>query len=175
MQGYADKTISKEDIRCLYGLGAALGMVVRGQEDDPFHILISGFTGKNSIKDLTGAEFATIKRELIKRGKLGNRQDPLKSRESAPARKRHAEVPGGITADQQRKVWRLMYALKDCDVQPNDVLLGERLCAIIRKELHRDCTAASPFRFIAIQDGHRLIEILKKYVANAERRRCDSP
>ena len=82
-------------------------------------------------------------------------------------RKQHEEIPGGVTAEQQRKIWRLMYQLRDLDHTPSRATLGERLCGIIRKQLHRDCTPEQPFRFLSLADGWRLIEILKGIVGTA--------
>ena len=72
---------------------------------------------------------------------------------------------------QQRKVWRLMYQLEKLDEKPSAARLGDRLCGIIRKEIHIDCIARQPFRWLTYQQGVKLIEILKKYVANAQRRK----
>ena len=72
---------------------------------------------------------------------------------------------------QQRKVWRLMYQLETLDEKPSSARLGDRLCGIIRKELSVDCVAKQPFRWLTYQQGVKLIEILKKYVANAQRRK----
>ena len=40
-------------IRKIYAIGGALGMVKRNEEDDLLHELVEGMTGKKSIKALT--------------------------------------------------------------------------------------------------------------------------
>lgn len=72
---------------------------------------------------------------------------------------------------QRRKVWRLMYQLEELDDKPSSAKLGDRLCGIIKKELHIDCTSKQPFRWLTYQQGSKLIEKLKKYVENAQRRK----
>lgn len=51
-------------------------------------------------------------------------------------------------------------------------LLGDRLCAVIKKEFHADATAKNPFAWISFEQGNDLIETLKRYVAN-EKRKCE--
>ena len=45
-------------IRKIYAIGGALGMVKRNEEDDLLHELVEGMTGKKSIKALTYGEAA---------------------------------------------------------------------------------------------------------------------
>ena len=75
-----------------------------------------------------------------------------------------------MTAGQQRKIWALMYELKKYDKEPNHVQLGERLCAVIKKELGTDALAKSPFAWISFSQGNTLIEVLKGYVENEKRK-----
>lgn len=98
------------------------------------------------------------------RGKLS----PPKPRNSKP--KEHETRPGGVTSGQQKKIWFLMYELKKCDEVPNDVQLGDRLCAVIKKEFGADAVARNPFAWITFEQGNNLIEILKRYVASARKR-----
>lgn len=118
---------------------------------------------QSSVSALTNSEFRAVQAELLEKLKLKNRTEPLEQRR----RKQHEETPGGVTAEQQRKIWRLMYQLRDLDHTPSRATLGERLCGIIRKQLHRDCTPDQPFRFLSLADGWRLIEILKSIVGTA--------
>ena len=69
-----------------------------------------------------------------------------------------------------KKIWFLMYELKKCDEVPNDVQLGDRLCAVIKKEFGADAVARNPFAWITFEQGNNLIEILKRYVASARKR-----
>ena len=157
------QTITKEEIRRIYALGAAAGLLESGNREDALHCVVQRITGKESVSALTGAEFRAVQAELLEKLKLKNRTEPLDQRK----RKQHEETPGGVTAEQQRKIWRLMYQLRDLDHTPSRATLGERLCGIIRKQLHRDCTPDQPFRFLSLADGWRLIEILKSIVGTA--------
>lgn len=59
----------------------------------------------------------------------------------------------------------MMYELQKRDTAPSAASLGERLCGIIKKELQVDAVPAQPFAWLTFQDGNKLIEVLKKYVA----------
>ena len=48
--------------------------------------------------------------------------------------------------------------------------LGDRLCAVIKKEFGADAIAKNPFAWITFEQGNNLIEILKRYVASARKR-----
>ncbi|MDL2217399.1 DUF1018 domain-containing protein [Christensenellaceae bacterium OttesenSCG-928-M15] len=159
------QAISKQEIKRIYALGAGAGLLDRDSRDDLLHDVVYTLTAKESISALTQEEFRRVERELLNKYKLGNHQAPLKKREP----KSHAETPGGITADQQCKVWALMYALRDLDGPGRKAALGERLCGIIRKQLHRDCTPEQPFRFVTQADGWRLIEAVKGMVDTAKK------
>ena len=53
--------VSKGTVKSIYALGAKLGMVERGDEhEDALHMLVQGLTGKESVKELTPAEAATV-------------------------------------------------------------------------------------------------------------------
>ncbi|ADU26092.1 phage protein GemA/Gp16 family protein [Ethanoligenens harbinense] len=98
--------ITKQQIKSIYALGAGLHIVGRGH-DDELHALVDGLTGKESITALDRDEAQRVIAELMRRMR-GTPPVP-------PARKKprhYEEAPGGITADQQRKVWALMYELK---------------------------------------------------------------
>ena len=77
---------------------------------------------------------------------------------------------GGMSEGQIRKVWRLMYDLKGFDKEENTASVGERLCGIIKRELKIDAQSKEPFVWLTYQNGSTLIERLKKYVENAEKR-----
>ena len=159
------RTIEQFQIRKIYAIGNALGIVHSGVGDDELHTLISGVTGKESIKKLTYQEAC----------KVITRLEELQGKSVSPKRRmrhtaKHHEKPGGVTAGQQKKVWALMYELKKHDKNPNDVLLGDRLCAVIKKELHTDATAKNPFIWLDFEQGNKLIEILKRYVASTEKK-----
>lgn len=75
-----------------------------------------------------------------------------------------SSVPGMISKGQKKKVWALMYTLKSLDDVENDISLGKRLCAIIKKELGIDALQDNPFLWVEYDDANKLIEVIKKYV-----------
>lgn len=54
-----------------------------------------------------------------------------------------------------------MYSLEKLDKKPSSAKLGDRLCGIIKKELHIDALPKYPFAWLTYQQGVKLIEILK--------------
>lgn len=153
--------IATQQIRKIYAIGNALGIVERGNSEDSLHDLVSSITGKDSLKTLTYAEAQAVIRDLEKR--QGNSPPP--QRRAAT----HTERPGGATEGQQRKVWALMYELQKRDTVPSTASLGERLCGIIKKELRLDANPEQPFAWVTFQACNKLIEVLKKYVANVKK------
>ncbi len=158
------KAIEQFQIRKIYAIGNALGINGAGAGEDELHALVGGVTGKDSIKSLTYREACAVIARL----------EQLQGRAASPKKygkpKEHESRPGGATCGQQRKIWALMYELKKYDEIPNDVQLGDRLCAVIKKELGADATARNPFAWITFEQGNHLIEILKRYVASARKR-----
>lgn len=63
-------------IRKIYAIGGALGMVKRGEDDDLLHELVNGMTGKTSIKELTYGEACKVIGEL--EGRQGTQLQILK-------------------------------------------------------------------------------------------------
>lgn len=124
--------INGQQIKKIYAIGNALGIVERGNEEDALHSLVAAITGKGSVRALTSSEAQAVINDL-----------------------------------QQRKVWALLYELQKADTAPSRATLGQRLCGILKKELHIDALPKEPFAWIDFETCNRLIEILKKYVANA--------
>lgn len=140
-----------------------------GNKDDMLHALVYRITQKESIRCLTESEYHEVIKELAEQIKVQRLEEPPSHPFKA---KKYEESGRGMMSDgQQRKVWRLMYQLEKLDEKPSSARLGDRLCGIIRKELSVDCVAKQPFRWLTYQQGVKLIEILKKYVANAQRRK----
>ncbi len=159
------KRIEQFQVRKIYAIGHAIGIAGSGTGEDELHMLVEGMTGKDSIKELNYSEACEVIARL----------EELQGRSASPkplGRRKHEyrERPGGITIDQQKKVWALMYELKKHDAVVNDVALGNRLCKIISKELHVNATAKEPFAWLDFNRGNNLIEILKKYVESAKRK-----
>lgn len=160
------RTVEQFQIRKIYTIANALGISDFRADEDELHVLVSGLTGKVSIKELTYKEANNV----IKR--LEELQGKSASQRPKTSTKEHKSRPGGVTSGQQKKIWALMYELKKYDRTPNDVQLGDRLCAVIKKEFHADAIAKNPFAWISFEQGNDLIETLKRYVAN-EKRKCE--
>lgn len=156
------KAVQQFQVRKIYAIGHALGIVGSGSDEDELHELVAGATGKESIKALNYKEACAVI------ARLEELQGKTVSPKSAGNRTReYKENPGGATSGQQKKIWALMYELKKYDAVDNDVSLGERLCRIIKKELKMDATAREPFAWMDSSQGNKLIEILKKYIVSA--------
>lgn len=139
-------------------------------DKDDLHELAASLTGnmeaRESLKALTAREAEALIRELQRRQKSA--PPPPKARKP----RQHPEHPGGPTSEQQCKVWAMMYDLQAMDTEPSSLSLGERLCGIIRKELHVSATARDPFAWLTCEQCSRLIDILDKgYVPNIFRAR----
>lgn len=157
------QTITKEEIRRIYALGAAAGLLESGNREDALHYVVQRITGKDSVSALTNSEFRAVQAELLEKLKLKNRTEPLDQRK----RKQHEETPGGVTAEQQRKIWRLMYQLRVLTIRQAGPHWANGFAGSSANQLHRDCTPEQPFRFLSLADGWRLIEILKGIVGTA--------
>lgn len=158
------RTIEQFQIRKIYAIGNALGIKGSGIEDE-LHTLVGGITGKGSIKSLTYKEACDV---IARLEELQGTAASPKPRSRKP--KEHGSRPGGMTSGQQKKIWALMYELKKYDAVPSEVQLGDRLCAVIKKEFGADVIAKNPFAWITFAQGNNLIEILKGYVESARKR-----
>ena len=145
----------------LYAMAATLGLLERGSEEDAFHQLVYGLTGKEHVSELSPAEANAVQREL-----------QCRLRSAAPnvtkKRSRKKDVPGMMTAAQQKKAWSLIYRLDE--IEPKEVPEVERLIGAIEKVLGITASKTDPFRWINFDDGTKLIEQLKRYVRSAERK-----
>ena len=121
----------------LYAMAAALGLLERGSKEDAFHQLVYGLTGKEHVSELSAAEANAVHREL---------QNRLRS--AAPnvtkKRSRKKDVPGMMTAAQQKKAWSLIYRLDE--IEPKEVPEVERLIGAIEKVLGITASKSDPFR-----------------------------
>lgn len=142
----------------IFGLARKAGMVGDDGNRD-LHSLISSVCGKESLTEINSSDYFRIVEELKKRG--------LKQ---AVHKKHESRSTQGMTQGQIRKVWYLMYELKKYDNRKYSATIGERLCGIIKRELGIDAIPEKPFVWLGYQDGSKLIERLKNYVYNAEKR-----
>lgn len=154
----------------IYAMGARLGLVESGNKNDLLHELVFSISQKNSVRELDEKEYKKVVSELALQLKAANLTEP-KTVHPFKAQKREEKGIGKMSDGQIRKVWQLMYSLEKLDIKPSRARLGDRLCGIIKKELHIDAIPKDPFSWLTYQQGVKLIEILKKYIANAQRRK----
>lgn len=145
--------------RHIFGLARSAGIT----DNADIHALVSAACGKESLKEITKQDYYLIIRELDKRS-----SKPAPAKKPRPAAKTRSVE--GMSAGQTKKVWQLMYELKKFDRKQVDASLGERLCGIIKRELKIDAQPKEPFIWLTYRNGSTLIERLKKYVENAEKR-----
>ncbi|MEG1406819.1 MAG: regulatory protein GemA [Ruthenibacterium sp.] len=158
-------TIQSWQIKSIYALGGGLGMVERGNAEDALHTLVSGISGKTSVKELDQQEATAIIVELQQRMKLKNHTAPL----SKPKKEKiHTEIPGGVSSAQQKKAWRLMYEIEKFDLTPSTATVQQRLRGLIEKQFKVTTFAQEPFRFLSTEQGAQLIEGLKSIATKAE-------
>ena len=158
--------IKKDQIKTIYSLCASLGIVERDNKEDDLHILVAGVTGKDNVSELMEDEAKKVIAELRFRLQLGGREPP-----PTKSNKKHTTRPGGISAQQQKMIWAMMYQLKSYDTEPIAASLGERLAGIIRRHLHIDATEKDPFAWLKVSDAQRLIHIIEQYVDGAKKKR----
>lgn len=151
------RKIDPYQIKKMYAMAGALGMTEAGSHEDGLHLLVAGMTGKESVKALTYREAQAVIGRLKE---LQGGQAPQRAQKA----RAHPSRPGGVTSGQQKKIWALMYELQKYDTEPSTASLGDRLCAVIKKELKVDAIARTPFAWLDYQAGNHLIEVLKGYV-----------
>lgn len=155
--------------KAIFGMCKNIGMT----EDDR-RALIHGLTGKDSTKELTGAETEAVIRELRLRDNKAS--VPLEKRKPNVYRER---VPGMMTPEQQSLAWRLMYRLRELDEKPylhedgKPYTVGERMAGAILKATGNNMARPGKDIFKCVHDdeGEKLIEMLKRYVRSAERKK----
>lgn len=151
--------MAKGQTQTLYSLAAVLGLVEQGNKEDPFHILVYGITGKESVSNLSNDEANAVEAELRRRPR---NEQPRKTKHPEP------EYPGKMTSKQKSYAWRLLYQL--VENSPSAVTVGERMAGVVRKALDEDPCPRDPLAWISFQDGSTLIEYLKRYLRNAKRK-----
>lgn len=152
-------TINNYQIQKIYAIGGALGMKGTDRQD-ALHDLVHSMTGKASVKELTYSEACRVI------GELEARQGTPPPRKSGRPLRR--STPGRVSEGQQRKIWALMYQIETAS--PSTAPLGDRLCAIIKKELGIEAFPRDPFAWVDYKGGNKLIETLKGYVKTARKK-----
>ena len=160
--------ISKSQIHNLYAIAAKMKLVESGNKDDEFHSVVYSVTGKTSVSSLTGAEFYKVRDRLIE---IQGSENQLSSGKVKKKNKEEVNEIEGMTQGQTAKVWYLMYEF--AKYSPSHASVGERLKGIIKRQLKMDVDVKKPFVWLTHQQGNTLIEILKKYVANAKSKNGD--
>ena len=158
------KAISKEQIKRIYALGSAIGILKSGNKDDELHCLVYSITKKDSIKLLTEAEFWKVEKALMERMKIYRDNKAPKPKEKV----KDDTVAGMMTKAQQTKAWKLIYELIELDSKGSSATAGERMVGAIKKILNIQADVKKPFIWISFDQGSFLIEQLKRYVASAE-------
>lgn len=158
-------SITKEQIKTIYSMGAQLDMVRRGDRDDELHQLVAGITGKGGVSDMEKGEASEVIKELDDRLRFGAVKAPPK------VKKRSQKKSGRVSESLQNKMWAMMYELQKHDIVPSTASLGDRLAGIIRKTLNIDATAKDPFIWLNNNDANYLIDkVLKNYIASAKKK-----
>lgn len=160
--------ITKEQIRRVYALGAAAGLLESGNKDDALHAVVRRISGKDNVSRMSGADFAAVEKELMRLTKLGNCRAPLKPPQPKAAAPDDTS-PGMMSKAQQGKAWALMYELIKLS-PPSSATPGERMVGAIQRILKVDARLKKPFEWISFSQGYVLINSLKQYVASAQRR-----
>lgn len=135
---------TKEQIRRIYALGAAAGLLDRSAgTDDDLHLWVKQFSLKDHISELTEqqADFI-IKRLEEYRGQI-------------------APLPELITTEQKNFCFKLMYRI--ADISPSDIKPRDRLRGVINKVTGRDIKPDGDiFYKVSREEGSQIIELLKR-------------
>ena len=130
---------TKEQIRRIYALGAAAGLLDRSAgNDDNLHLWIKQFSLKDHISELTEQQADFIIKRLEE------------------YRAQVASKPELITGEQQNMCFKLMYRI--ADISPSDIKPRERLRGVISKVTGRDTRA----------EGSEIIEMLKRILRSEQ-------
>lgn len=145
------KAVERWQIKKIYAIAGSLKFVDKDdKENDILHMIIFNITMKTSVKDLTFAQANKVIDYLVQQ--------------------QNKSIPESMSEGQKKKVFSLMYQLKDLDSEPNFTPIGERLAGIIERQFKVRSTQKYLFTNLSKEDGNKLIEILKNYIGTAERK-----
>jgi hypothetical protein len=150
------KPIEPHQLRTIFAIGRSLGM-----DNDDLHALVEGQTGHCSIKQMSSQEAYDVIGDLKARQKSAGIVPPPSKRKSSPAK------PGGVTKEQQGKMWALIGELEKLDTTPGATNHRQRLCGVIKKELNIDAAPSNPFSWLTMEQGKQVIDALNRYVKSA--------
>lgn len=91
---------------------------------------------------------------------------PKNKRAAAPAK------PGGVTREQQGKMWALIGELEKLDAAAGRARVDhrKRLCGVIKKACGVDAAPASPFAWLDMAQGIAIIDMLKRILRSEEKK-----
>lgn len=141
---------TKEQIRRIYALGAAAGLLDRSAgNDDNLHLWIKQFSLKDHISELTEQQADFI----IKR--LGEYRSQV------------APKPELVTEEQKSLCFKLMYRI--ADISPSEIKPRERLRGVISKVTGREiCPNRDIFFNVTRSEGSQIIELLKRILRSEQ-------
>lgn len=141
---------AKEQIRRIYALGAAAGLLDRSAgNDDNLHLWIKQFSLKDHISELTEQQADFIIRRLEE------------------YRAQVAPLPELVTGEQQSLCFKLMYRI--ADISPSDIKPRERLRGVIAKVTGRDIRPDGDiFHGVTRAEGSEIIELLKRILRSEQ-------
>ena len=145
------KAVEAWQKRKIYAIAGSLKFVDKNdKENGILHMIVYNLTMKTSVKDLTFAQANLVIDYLVQQ--------------------QNKSIPEVMSEGQKKKVFSLMYQLKELDAEPNFTPIGERLAGIIERQFKVRSTPKYLFTNLSKEDGNRLIEILKNYISTAERK-----
>lgn len=144
--------INHAQIKIIYTLGNSLGIVDKSAQTDNLHELVYSMTKKGSIKELTRDEAGWVI-DSLKNGMRGFRKSPIPN------------SPGMATEGQIKKIWALLYEIKDYDKPGVTCSMKVRLRGFLKKYAKID-----DMRFLTFEKANNVIEGLKG-VLNTEKRK----
>ena len=156
----------KEQIKKIYALGAACGLLDSSKgTDDELHLWARQWVpDKEHISELTDAEAILIIQHLQQYAAAVRKQ-------SLTAAVRKQSLTADVISEGQiRKAFRLMYRL--AELSPSDASPRDRLAGVVSAVIGRELTPKSDiFSGLSGQDGNNIIETLKNYIRNEERKK----
>lgn len=141
---------TREQIRRIYVLGAAAGLLDRSAgNDDNLHLWIKQFSLKDHISELNEQQADFIIKRLEE------------------YRAQVAPLPELVTGEQQNMCFRLIYRI--AEISPSDVKPRERLRGVISKVTGRDIRPDRDiFHKVTRAEGSEIIEMLKRILRSEQ-------
>ena len=149
-QDRGDLMATKEQIRRIYALSAAAGLLDRSAgNDDNLHLWVKQFSLKDHISELTEQPADFIIRRLEE------------------YRSQVAPKPELITEEQQNMCFKLMYRI--AEISPSDIKPRERLRGVISKVTGREIRPDRDiFSRVTRAEGSEIIEMLKRILRSEQ-------